>query len=75
MVSSILTSPLLISPACGFDATNSIACLPSAMRIRVSTSAGPAVSRMTSSIPQSALTAVNPPSVVIAIIGQPTPVE
>jgi hypothetical protein len=43
--------------------------------MRASTSAGPAVSRMTSSIPQSALNAVNPPSVVIAMIGQPTPVE
>ena len=38
----MLTSPLLISPLCGSAATNSIACLPSAMRIRASTSAGPA---------------------------------
>src|SRR4051794_37878095 len=45
-----------------------------ASRSRASTSAGPAVSTMTSSTPQSALTAARPPSVTTSSNGQSTPV-
>ena len=72
--SSITTSPLLISLREGFLASWVIASLPITILIRASTSAGPAVSRMTSVIPQSALIADRPPSVVTIIIGVETPV-
>ena len=69
-----MTSPVRISRADGSEATSSLITLPIAIRIRASTSAGPAVSRMTSLTPQSLLNAESPPSVVIAIIGQSIPV-
>ena len=74
-LSSITTSPVRISRADGSVAISSAWMRPIEIRIRASTSAGPAVSRMTSSMPQSALIAERPPSVAIAIIGQLTPVE
>ena len=72
--SSITTSPDLISLREGFLASCSIASLPITILIRASTSAGPAVSRITSVIPQSALIADRPPSVVTIINGVETPV-
>ena len=47
---------------------------PTASRSRASTSAGPALARMTSSTPQSALSATRPASVTTAISGTPRPV-
>ena len=47
---------------------------PMASRSLASTSAGPAVFRITSSMPQSAFTAARPPSVTIANSGQSRPV-
>src|SRR5471030_624899 len=47
---------------------------PMTSRIRASTSAGPAVSRTTSSTPQSGLTAVSPPSVRTSMRGTFSPV-
>ncbi len=72
--SSITTSPDLISFRDGFLASWVIASLPITILIRASTSAGPAVSRITSVIPQSALIADSPPSVVTMINGVDTPV-
>jgi hypothetical protein len=72
--SSITTSPDLISLREGFLASWVIASLPITILIRASTSAGPAVSRITSVIPQSALMADSPPSVVTIINGVETPV-
>ncbi len=46
-----------------------------ASRSRASTSAGPAVSSRTSSMPHSAVTAASPPSVTTRISGLPIPVE
>ena len=73
--SSITISPVRISPDAGSIALRIAKCSPIVIRIRASTSAGPAVSRMTSSMPHSALTAESPPSVVITITGEPIPVE
>lgn len=74
MFSSMTTSPWRISEEVGSSASRAAVCAPTAMRIRASTSAGPAVSRMTSLAPQSAVNAERPPSVVIAMMGAPTPV-
>ena len=49
-------------------------CRPTASRTRASTSAGPAVYRMTSSTPQSVETAVSPPSVTMRTSGASRPV-
>ena len=73
-LSSMTTSPVRISRADGSLANFSASMRPMARRIRASSSAGPAVSRMTSSIPQSALIAERAPSVAIATIGQSRPV-
>ena len=69
--SSITTSPLLISLSASANSAN---LRPWEIRIRASISAGPAVSKITSVAPHSALTADNPPSVVIKIIGDALPV-
>ncbi len=68
------TSPWRISDEVGSSDSSCAVCAPTVMRIRASTSAGPAVSRMTSLTPQSAVNAERPPSVVIAMMGAPTPV-
>ncbi len=57
-----------------FELEASCAWRPSARRMRASASAGPALTRMTSSTPQSAETAVRPPSVRMSTSGTVTPV-
>ena len=69
------TSPWRISCAVGSLASVASSRRPIAIRIRASISAGPAVSRMTSSTPHSDVNALRPPSVVIAITGALTPVD
>src|SRR5204863_288102 len=58
----------------GASATVAAARRPMASLILASTSAGPAVCKITSSAPHSALTAARPPSVTIAKSGQSRPV-
>src|SRR3954452_16632742 len=65
-----MTTPV----AWGFEKPRAWAIRPSTRRMRASTSAGPAVSRRTSLTPQSALTAVRPPSVRMSTSGTVTPV-
>ena len=66
------SSPERISS--GASATAATARRPMASRTLASTSAGPAVCKITSSAPHSALTAARPPSVTIANSGQSRPV-
>ena len=67
-------SPVRISRAPASLESLSTSSCPTAMRILASTSAGPAVSRMTSLKPQSAFMAERAPSVAIAMMGQLIPV-
>src|SRR5450759_3242073 len=66
------SSPERISS--GASATAAMARRPMASLTLASTSAGPAVCKITSSTPHSALTAASPPSVTIAKSGQSRPV-
>ncbi|CAB4909642.1 unannotated protein [freshwater metagenome] len=72
--SSITISPVRISPAASSTCASALLLREILRRMRASTSAGPAVSRMTSFIPHSALTAARPPSVTIRMSGAPRPV-